>query len=195
MKNIIKLCLISILLLFLNFVAYDQSANAEIFIAQEKIVNCGILISQPKQFNVEIRDIFLLNDINIVSDYSSWLKKNIVYQKDAGLDDWASPRDTLNRKYGDCEDFSFLNQAVLKLMGYSPQVLNLIALGRSHAICFFKENAVYCFFDNNRFVRTDCKTIREFAKYLFTIYRCNALAKIHTDSNKWDILYKRAEFK
>ncbi|MFH1782101.1 MAG: transglutaminase-like domain-containing protein [Candidatus Omnitrophota bacterium] len=112
----------------------------------------------------------ILNSKNIASieGYAEWLKDNFQYKKDVSGDYWAKPEETLLEKTGDCEDFAFLNQAALRLFGYKSEVfivkpLKTITL---HAICVFKKDGKYVYFDNTSFKKTDLVSLEEFKEFL-----------------------------
>ena len=148
---------------------------------RQKIQKVGsILVSEPLPIDVDILDIICAQGIESPEDYSRWLKKNIEYKKDEGADTWSEPEETLVRKYGDCEDFAFLNKAFLRVMGYKPEVLAVRrgTTGGNHAICVFKSGGSYLWFDNAKLKRTSASSLKEFGKYLARHYLCFRFVKI-----------------
>lgn len=55
-----------------------------------------------------------------------WVREHIEYRREAA-DDWAAPQLTLQRGYGDCEDFVLLERALLLAAGWKSPVYMLIA--------------------------------------------------------------------
>lgn len=162
---------------------------------QQRYVNNGVLISRPVPFDERIIDIIFFNNIRSIPDYLQWLKSNIVYRKDIEGDIWSRPLDTLKSGFGDCEDFSFLNEAVLNFLGFKPKVLTLMRIGCNHAICVFKqENGYYSLIDNTRLVYTKSKNMTELAKYLFSVYHCYSLGTAQLNTKTQQVLYKRSDF-
>ncbi len=167
-----------------------NSFQKNLVITQEKYVGNGILISRPAPAAERIRDIIIDNDIRSLDDYLSWLQKNIKYRKDNNEDIWASPQETLQNGYGDCEDFAFLNEAVLTVCGYKPKVLSVMRIFRSHAICVFKENDQYSLIDNAKLIRTKSKSIPDLARFLFAKYNYRSLWALNLKAKDGEILFK-----
>ena len=133
-----------------------------------------------------IIDLLNANGIRTLKDYMRWLAENIKYKTDEGPDTWASPEETLNRQYGDCEDFAFLNAAVLSVLGYRAKVLGLLGVRASrgqvgnHAICALEEDGNYLYFDNEKLKLTGASTLDEFCKYVFSHYYCRSILELKT---------------
>ena len=85
----------------------------------------------------------------------------------------------LQKRRGDCEDYAFLNAAVLRVLGYRPEVLAMGGLGGNHAICVFKENGRYSWIDNARLKRSKAESILEFTKYLFITEEIGIVCLLH----------------
>ncbi|MBI4845212.1 MAG: transglutaminase domain-containing protein [Candidatus Omnitrophica bacterium] len=163
-------------------------------VRQEKYVRGGIMVSRAASADERIRDFLVFKNISSLSEYINWIKQNIGYRKDEGADSWASPLETLEKGYGDCEDFSFLNESVLRVLGYQPKVISLLRLGYNHAICIFKENRCYSIIDNDKIIKTKIVEIEELAKYLFTRYQCALLCAVKFETKGQEILYKKVNF-
>jgi len=102
-------------------------------------------------------------------EYSEWLLKNITYKSDIHTifkSSWAAPKETLQRGYGDCEDFAFLNKEVLNHMGYYSIAIGMIIKSDSHAICIFLEEDKFAIFDNNILIITNYTDPDEFGVFL-----------------------------
>ena len=162
--------------------AYEQKSAysfRKLVIRQETYSINGVSVCRPSSLDIEIRHLINQNNIRSVEDYANWLQKNIQYEKDKGKDVWAAPQVTLNRKYGDCEDFSFLNVAVLRVLGYKPRVLVMKGITGCHAICVFQKNGYYFWFDNAELKKTSIRTIAGFGRYLHNEYGCNHLLALN----------------
>jgi len=118
------------------------------------------------------------------------LKKNVKYRKDDGTDIWSLPDETLTRKYGDCEDFAFLNAAFLRVLGYKPKVMAIIGGIRrtGHAICALRRGDHYLWFDNAELKKIPAVSIEEFTKHIFRRYACLGLFEIDLDNRTKDSL-------
>jgi hypothetical protein len=171
----------------------ERYSKRNLFISQEKYESNGLLISRPSSLDERVRDFIIFKNINSLQDYVQWLAKNVQYRKER-IDSWSSPQDTLKKKYGDCEDFAFLNAAFLRVLGYKPKVVGVVRrFGRNHAICVFKDNGYYLWFDNAKLKRTPAKSILEFAQYIFTKYNISALRELKFKARSEDILFRRAD--
>lgn len=176
------------------FASQENTALCDnLVISQERCERNGILISQPTPIDEKIRDIILFNDLNRLEDYAAWLKENITYVHDEGGDNWSSAEQTLKRKKADCEDFAFLNAAVLRVCGYKPQVISVMRICRSHALCVFKEGRTYSIMDNSRLVRTKCESMEELSRYLFSQYWCQSICALDFAGKNMKILYKNTQ--
>lgn len=109
-----------------------------------------------------------------IDSYSFWLKNNIKYKNDKFKlfdNGWSTAEETLFNGYGDCEDFAFLSEKILKILGYYPVTLGLLLRrGGGHAICIFPYNGKWSFFDNNHLIITEYKSTDDFFDYINEIY-------------------------
>lgn len=160
-------------------------------IRQEQYVRDGVLISRPNTDDIQIVRILAAQDIRSIEDYALWLQKNIRYQKDDLNDAWDGPRQTIQRRYGDCEDFAFLTEAVLRIWGYETQVLALHTPGKTgHAICVFIKNGEYYIFDNARLLKTRAASLKELAAQIFQYNRHAYLSKLDLATHRWQVLFR-----
>ena len=190
----ISVCIICVLFFENTYVfAGNTIFGRNLVIRQEAFETNGVLVSRPVPLDEKILYIIINNKIGSLEDYVQWLQENIKYKKDEKKDYWSTPEETLQDKRGDCEDYAFLNAAVLHLLGYQPEVLAVGRLGRNHAICIFEENGNYSFIDNTMLKRTQAQSISELASYLFSKYGCSYLLKLSLESKDWDILFKKSE--
>lgn len=153
----------------------------------------GICVSRPVPLDEKILDIIIVNNIISFEDYARWLQKNIRYKEDKAEDHWSTPEETLKNRCGDCEDYAFFNEAVLRVLGYQPKVLTMGGIGFHHAICVFEENGRYAWIDNAELKRTTAESMLEFAQYLFTKYGACYLLTLNLKARDWDILFKKSE--
>ncbi len=184
-----------ILLLFGSaaFASETEPANgleSRVVIAQEHCERDGLLISGPNRLDERIRDIIVFNHLKNLDDYAAWLKDNIKYAKDKNGDTWSPAEETLRRGKGDCEDFAFLNAAVLNACGYKPRVIALMSIYGCHAVCIFKEGRTYSLLDNSRLVRTACTSMVELSRYFFSNYLCQTICSVEFADKSVKILYK-----
>jgi hypothetical protein len=155
----------------------------------------GVLISRPSGLDEAIADIFSANNIGSARDYALWLKNNIQYKTDGNRDSWAHPLETLERKYGDCEDLAFLNAAALSQLGYRPKVLALMRLCRNHAICVFKEGRYFTVIDNVRLKKTTAASTGELMEYLCARYDCASIREVIFATKELNIVFGRPQGK
>ncbi len=152
----------------------------------------GVLMSRPDQNEEIVKDFMTANNIKTINDYSRWVKNNIEYKNDTkGQDTWEAPAVTLDRKYGDCEDFAFLNALVLRQLGYTPQVIAVVKKGDAHAMCTFKAGDKTYVFDNNILKQIKAKDVEELAKYFFSKHNYLYFLELNFASRNWDILYAK----
>ena len=166
--------------------------NLQYTIRHEVIQSNGVLVSQPKRIDKTIDFILKTNRISTLEDYSKWLKANIEYTPDNRDDIWTDPAETLKRRQGDCEDFAFLTAEVLKGLGYQPRFLALVREGEAHAICVFKKDGYYMWFDNTTLKSTTAKTLKDFAKEVTSKYNFLQLSELNTHDHSWKTLYRKS---
>lgn len=167
--------------------------HGNLIIRQERYSVGSISVSRPLPLDELILDTLIINSITSLEPYLQWVSENIIYTKDGKRDAWAPPEETLENKRADCEDFAFLNEAVLRVMGYEVQVLAMGGFGAHHAFCLFKEAGYYSWIDNSKLKRTKTKTITEFAKHIFATYGSSYLLAVDLETKDLDILFKRSE--
>ena len=140
----------------------------DIIIRQQIKTVGSISVYGPVAVDLRILDTICRVNIKTINDYVQWLQKTVKYKKDTDIDAWSLPEETLTKKYGDCEDIAFLNKAFLHVLGYRPKVMALLRKGRrkGHAICIFKENGYYLWFDNTKLKKTLISSRKDFAKHL-----------------------------
>lgn len=117
---------------------------------------------------VTIRIFLKSHHIHSLEDYAQWLTRNLRYQRDGHGSQWLRPEETLRNGFGDCKDLAFLNQAVLRALGYQPHVLAFVRQGYGHAFCIFKINDAYAIFDNTQLITTKTSSLKDIVQYVYT---------------------------
>lgn len=128
--------------------------------------------------------------INSLEDYARWLAANTEYEEDYNRDHWAHPVETLLRKKGDCEDFAFLNAAVLKHFGYEPRIVGYGNGLRAHVFCIFWNDGRYSVLDNNTLHHTPATRVEDFAIFLWEEYGSQYFLEV-TQNGRIEILYEQ----
>ncbi|MDD4957579.1 MAG: transglutaminase-like domain-containing protein [Candidatus Omnitrophica bacterium] len=158
-------------------------------ISQETYASDGVLVARPSALDETILDFIRDNCIYSLRDYTTWLKNNTLYIKDSGLDQLTPPAEMLKLKRGDCEDYAFLNAAVLKVLGYEPRTLSVGPHRPNHAICAFRKDGRYYWLDNAILKETPAKDLRDFAKFLRTGYNYSYVGGIKMDLASRKVLF------
>ena len=167
--------------------------TARLRIQQEKIKHKdGVLISRPKSVDFKIINLIQVHNIHSLEDYARWLKENIHYKKDEKKDQWATPEETLRKKRGDCEDYTFFNAEVLQVLGYQPRVLAVRKDRQAHAICVFKAGEHYFWFDNAELKKTRATTLAGFLQNIRTNHNYFAFSELDLKTNQWSALSKKS---
>ena len=178
---------------FLNFTGYaaDFSFLKNLSISQVKYASGGVLVVRPAQIDLDIVSLIKSQQFKSLDDYSRWLKNNVRYQNDASADQWADPQETLLKKSGDCEDYTFLTMAVLRVLGYQPRFLALRRSEKTHAICIFQENGYFSWFDNTQLKRTKTTSLAEFSKYIAAHHTYSHIYELDLATRQWNLVFKR----
>ncbi len=108
-------------------------------------------------------------------EISGWLRSNVVYRVDEEVygkkDYWQTPKETIILGSGDCEDFAFLAQALLKEIGIDSSVIAIqYSKGfekKGHAICVFPKKGPYIYFSAHRLYKTEKREISDLIKSLY----------------------------
>jgi len=198
-KNMIKQVkianIISIFVIFLASFSLNTAEAEETLkytVRHEVIQSNGVLASQPRKADRAIDFIIKTNKISSLEDYSKWLKANIRYNEDGSDDVWADPEETIKRRKGDCEDFTLLTAEVLRGLGYKPHFLALVREGEAHAICVFKKDGVYMWFDNTTLKTSEARTLRDFAREVINKYKFLKMAELNQHDYSWKTVYKKS---
>lgn len=122
-------------------------------------IMAGVLVSAP---------LYPKDIINSPDTLERWLITNFDYKMETG-DNWKTPEQTVLDKGGDCEDFAFLVEAILKDLGYEAKPIWIygkhkkgqITESYSHAICIFKINDKWRYFSNTYYFSKEFDTIKD----------------------------------
>jgi len=194
LRTVKIICCLTVLLgnIFSSFRAFAigrEAFNGNFVIRQETVRLGSVLVCRPSEIDTRIAELIKSNNIHTLDGYAVWLRKNITYKADEFGDKWSTPENTLDRLYGDCEDYAFLNAAVLRVLGYSSKVMLLGTGERDHAICVFEKDGYYFWFDNSEFKRTGVSTMKRFGKHMFKKYACSRISELSPDAKKCSVLY------
>lgn len=158
-------------------------------VRQEIFRGDGVLVSQPNRLDATIVRLIHTNDLWTLKDYARWLKREMTYHRDASATAWRNPRRFLARRRGDCKDFTMLNIAVTRVLGYRPHFIALVGPDSSHAVCAFRKGPYFFWFDNARLIKTSAASLRAFAKHIVRHYDYNRVFELNTTAQKWRLLY------
>ncbi len=187
-KGILAVIFVS-LLLSSNYAFANSSVGFKI--RQERSNINGVLISRPSNEDVEIVKFLKDNNIHNPQEYGQWLEKNVEFKKDQDGDQWSNPLETLDRKYGDCEDFTFLNIAVLRVMGYEAKFVAFFSSSvKNHAVSIFEDKGEFYYFDNMNLKKIEESSVLDFAKNKMAKNRYLLSKELDVESKKWELLYK-----
>ncbi len=176
-----------------DLISMESRRTGKYVIRQEKRKVGSILTVKPAAVDLRILSIINNEGMNTLEDYERWLKKNIRYQSDQQKDEWSFAEETLSRKYGDCEDFAFLNAAVLHVLGYQPRVMAMIGLigGGGHAICVFEKDGQYLWFNNATLEETSARSMDEFTKVVYKKFAFLGIYEIDPDEQRESVLSEK----
>ncbi|MEW5894465.1 MAG: transglutaminase-like domain-containing protein [Candidatus Omnitrophota bacterium] len=106
----------------------------------------------------------------------NWLKRNIKYQSDLKVHGqesyWQTPEETMVLRTGDCEDFAFLAQAMLKQIGVDSTVISVVFGSEffdktAHALCIFPSKNPKGVFSNYQ-LYTSTKNIMNYVQHEYS---------------------------
>ncbi len=183
------------------FAALRASATAETaempqfppHLRQEVKKTEGVFSCGPNKTDEYLFKFLGAHGVYTVEAYAAWLEKTISYQADPATDSWATPLSTLRAGKGDCEDYAFLTQSVLRVLGYAPIVCVMGGIGTDHAICVFREKGYYMWFDNASCNATFCTTLEDFAKKIIRDYDSLYLLRLNQTTGSREILMRRTD--
>lgn len=184
-------------LFLLGFGGFVSAAEftpiTHLHVAQEISKHSGVLVSRPQRIHTQIVDLIQNHQIRSLEDYARWLGNNIRYQGDGTKDLWSAPEQTLRKKTGDCEDYALLNTSVMQVLGYEPHFLALVRNGRrAHAICTFKQNGYFLWFDNAKLKRSSATSLQQLAQEISDQYHYSSLLEFDLQKKNWNVIYKRS---
>jgi hypothetical protein len=160
-------------------IGWEEAYSEGTFIIRNETGEYGRSLSnRPDRLDVRVLNIIVKEHIKSVEDYAVWLRLNIAYRLHEGEDIWTEPGVTIDRRHGDCKDISLLNMAFLRVFGYKPIIFAMARLYDSHAICVFKKEGRYFWFDNTRLVETPATSFEEFNEYVLKFHRMYFLYEV-----------------
>ena len=88
----------------------------------------------------------------LLAKVNAWVNQSITYQDDRRGDDWASARETLSKRAGDCEDYAILKMQMLHAAGVAKDDLMLTLArdnmaGNDHAVLLVKNGGEWVMLD------------------------------------------------
>lgn len=111
-------------------------------------------LSGKEDMDSSVAESILWPKLKNTQEIAEWVKANITYNSDQNLhgerDYWQTPEETLVLRSGDCEDYAFLNQALLKRINIESLVLSVERSYRKivHAICVFPRDTPTSYLNN-----------------------------------------------
>lgn len=146
---------------------------------------------QPVQPDGSITGFLAREGLNDFSSYASWAATHLSYKKDPGDDAWSSPLDTLNRRYGDCEDLAFLHLDVARRFGYTGRVLGFEIKGETHAVSVILIDGKYAVFDNTTLHADRARTIEELYAYMILKYQSRYAMALRNQPRRISLIYAK----
>jgi len=141
------------------------------------------LSNRPDRLDIKILNIIVKEHIKSVEDYAVWLRSNITYRLHEDKDIWTEPGVTIDKRRGDCKDIALLNMAFLRVFGYRSKIFAMARLYDNHAICVFKKEGRYCWFDNTKLNETSAISLEEFNEYMLKFHRMYFLYEVDVTKN------------
>lgn len=107
-----------------------------------------------------------LEKIRSPKDLSKYMRKNFKFVEDADnfnkVDYWQSPKEMLENKKGDCEDFAVFAHEALTELGIESQMVSMYGKNRfAHTVTVFKQDGKYSVFNDGRLYNYDTDKIEE----------------------------------
>lgn len=114
--------------------------------------------------------------VNDAQDLTFWLRSEFLYksEKKGTVDYWQRPSETVNRHGGDCEDFAFLVQHVMRDLLVRSHVVSIKFRKRKigHAICVFQEHdATWSYFTNQYYEKVNAETITDLVNQEYSTWQ------------------------
>ncbi|MEP5938645.1 MAG: transglutaminase-like cysteine peptidase [Erythrobacter sp.] len=88
----------------------------------------------------------------LLSKVNAWVNRSITYKDDRGGDAWASAKETLSKRAGDCEDYAILKMQMLHAAGIAKKDLMLTLArdnmaGNDHAVLLVRTEGHWVMLD------------------------------------------------
>jgi len=160
---------------------------------QEKVEEKVIQVIPPADMaEMKLKEFLARNNLQNIEDYVRWLKVNIGYRPDPGQDIWLNPFETLQRGYGDCEDFAFLNSAVLLSFGFQPRIFAYEQGANAHVFTLFKKGGTYHIIDNAEYFVTPVTSIKDIVQFLVAKHNSSYFLEINPSPRKITVIYSNS---
>ena len=160
-------------------------------VRQEHLNHGGVLVSRPVAEDKKILDLIDIYNLTSFEDYAHWLQTHLKYATDQGGDHWTQPLETLKNRQGDCEDFTLLNIAVARVLGYKARFLALLRDDKTgHAISVIEHENQFLWFDNEKLNTWTASSFTEFARQIIEKYQYSRLLELDLDTQEWSLLLK-----
>ncbi|MFH1798694.1 MAG: glycine zipper family protein [Candidatus Omnitrophota bacterium] len=118
-----------------------------------------------------------------LEEYIGWVLGNSKYVPDPeGWDRWMFK--TTGPIEDDCEGFAFRNYITLQQLGYEPVILVVRTAQEDHAICAFKKDGKYSWFDNAVFENSEAVSLEDFATYISNKCGCYYIGQLSWDKSQ-----------
>ena len=126
------------------------------------------LISSPEQISEVLRQ-----DFRVVEDQDSF-----------GHDYWQSPEEFWENKIGDCEDFAYLANYLLKLLGRKSYVISIYGDNYAHTVTVFKQHKTFYVFSMGKLTGYDSKNLKELLTDIHSSWKWAAVARMENHQGK-----------
>lgn len=115
----------------------------------------GALADHPGPWNEFLETVSTQSGLDLLATVNLWVNWRVSYRDDLRGDEWANAGMTLERGFGDCEDFALTKLALLSASGRRSDEMYLVLLrdrvGLDHAVLAVREAGRLYVLDN----RTD----------------------------------------
>lgn len=145
MKNFTKI--LFVVCATLSFLAISQEAKAAAIPSPAySVQNLATQLATPEEIAR-----FIFRHFSVESDQKQFGKEEF----------WQTPEELLSNGKGDCEDFAFFANSVLKANGVSSFLVNVYGKKFAHTICVFQENGAFHVIDGDEVKRFEAQTLEE----------------------------------
>lgn len=128
-----------------------------------------------KQIIMIAAAVFILASCDVVMGLGSpeeslrWINENVSYTRD-GVDHWQTPKETLSRRLGDCEDFASLWAAALRDYGIEVDLIIIRQTNGYHMVVEYNNEWVSPSYFNEEGGRVPAGSLPEVERYTLDQY-------------------------